>query len=51
MTDISAPALEKAKAKVQQLVPNAPRVETKVGGFSYVFPPRDSRPKPSDTDR
>lgn len=30
MTDISAPALEKAKAKVQQLVPNAPRVETKV---------------------
>lgn len=34
MTDISAPALEKAKAKVQQLVPNAPRVETKVRVFS-----------------
>ena len=30
MTDISAPALEKAKAKVLQLVPNAARVETKV---------------------
>ncbi|CAJ2504564.1 Uu.00g119580.m01.CDS01 [Anthostomella pinea] len=28
MADISAPALEKAKAKVQQLVPNASRVET-----------------------
>ena len=30
MTDISAPALEKAKAKVLQLVPKAARVETKV---------------------
>ncbi|KAH8662610.1 hypothetical protein BX600DRAFT_513414 [Xylariales sp. PMI_506] len=28
MTDISAPALEKAKAKVTQLIPNAGRVET-----------------------
>ena len=30
LTDISEPALEKAKAKVLQLVPNAARVETKV---------------------
>ena len=30
MADISGPALEKAKAKVLQLVPDAPRVETKV---------------------
>lgn len=28
MADISGPALEKAKAKVLQLVPNASRVET-----------------------
>ncbi|KAI9838907.1 MAG: hypothetical protein M1819_004115 [Sarea resinae] len=28
MTDISAPALEKALAKVKELVPNAPKVET-----------------------
>lgn len=27
MSDISQPALEKAAAKVKQLVPNAPRVE------------------------
>lgn len=30
MADISAPALEKALAKVQQLVPNAPRLATTV---------------------
>ncbi|KAK8104495.1 NAD(P)-binding protein [Apiospora kogelbergensis] len=30
MTDVSEPALAKAKAKVTQLVPNAPRVETMV---------------------
>jgi NAD(P)-dependent dehydrogenase (short-subunit alcohol dehydrogenase family) len=30
MADISAPALEKAKAKLLQLVPNASRVETTV---------------------
>lgn len=30
MADISEPALEKALAKVKQLVPNAVRVETKV---------------------
>lgn len=30
MSDISAPALEKALAKVKQLVPSAVRVETKV---------------------
>ncbi|KAK8852078.1 glucose 1-dehydrogenase [Apiospora arundinis] len=30
MTDVSEPALAKAKAKVTQLVPNAPRVETLV---------------------
>ncbi|KAK8000559.1 hypothetical protein PG990_013159 [Apiospora arundinis] len=30
MTDVSEPALAKAKAKVAQLVPNAPRVETLV---------------------
>ncbi|RYP36509.1 hypothetical protein DL767_003332 [Monosporascus sp. MG133] len=30
MTDVSEPALEKAKAKVLQLVPNAVRVETRV---------------------
>ena len=48
MTDISAPALEKAKAKVQQLVPNAPRVETKVRVFSLLVPPaRRLATKPS----
>ena len=30
MADISEPALEKALAKVKQLIPNAVRVETKV---------------------
>jgi len=30
MTDISAPALEKALAKLQSLVPSAPKVETKI---------------------
>lgn len=30
MTDISEPALEKAKAKIAQLVPGAKRVETMV---------------------
>jgi NAD(P)-dependent dehydrogenase (short-subunit alcohol dehydrogenase family) len=34
MADISAPALEKALAKVKQLVPQAVRVETKVRLFS-----------------
>ena len=37
MADISGPALEKAKAKVLQLVPDAPRVETKVA--SPLVPP------------
>ena len=32
MADISAPALEKALAKVKQLVPNAQRIETQVRG-------------------
>ena len=32
MADISAPALEKARAKVLQLVPDAKRVEILVGG-------------------
>ena len=39
MADISGPALEKAKAKVLQLVPDAPRVETKV--TSPLAPPFD----------
>lgn len=37
MADISAPALEKALAKVRQLVPNAKTVETKAS-FSYASP-------------
>lgn len=38
MADISAPALEKAKAKVLQLVPDAPRVETKVSNTGPFLP-------------
>lgn len=34
MADISEPALEKALAKVKQLVPSAVRVETKVRSIS-----------------
>lgn len=39
MSDISQPALEKAAAKVKQLVPDAPRVEILVRYLpSTVFP-------------
>lgn len=38
MADISEPALEKALAKVKQLVPNAVRVETKVLPPCYLLP-------------
>lgn len=41
MADISGPALDKAKAKVLQLVPDAPRVEVKVTlPFPSVSPTR-----------
>lgn len=35
MSDISQPALEKAAAKVKQLVPNAPRVEILVRPITH----------------
>ena len=37
MLDISEPALEKAKAKVLQLVPNAAKVETKVSEITSLY--------------
>lgn len=41
MSDISEPALEKAAAKVKQLVPGA-RVETKVSTYLPTYPERPS---------
>lgn len=38
MADISAPALEKARAKVLQLVPDAKRVEILVGAAPATKP-------------
>jgi NAD(P)-dependent dehydrogenase (short-subunit alcohol dehydrogenase family) len=38
LADISEPALEKALAKVKQLVPSAVRVETKVSSAAHHIP-------------
>lgn len=38
MTDISQPALEKALAKVKQLVPRAPRIEILVRALNFRCP-------------
>lgn len=38
LADISEPALEKAVAKVKELVPSAPRLETRVSHDGYTLP-------------
>lgn len=44
MTDISEPALEKAKAKVAQLVPGAGRVEITVRAAPWIEDMGNQRP-------